>query len=257
MVKMQTAKSRTTVFACLGATSAILVIAGFLVLGSNGILNPDSTRKPYPIESLNQIVPGQTSLRDALAILGEPDSVEDSSYHSTRMFDNAFETVPAYRVYIFRRRDGWLYTELWVKQQGFNKTIVAVLRDLPEAVKGFNFDAFPPLKVFAIQYGHPDEILWSLLCYSRYLIWPDQGVAVDATIPTPIMRNGLLSTTTWDELIVSTIFLFQPTDFSEIRDISQWLWPNNGPGWLLSNPCKEYKYPQDPFDWESLPTPVP
>lgn len=256
-MKKKTNISRQNALNCLDAIIVMLVVSGLLLLGITHVSNPIPTHtiKPYPIESLNQIIPGQTNLRDALTILGEPDSVEDPSYHPTRLVENIFKRLPDYKVYIFLDAQGWRYTELWLQKMGLNQVVVAVLRFLPIEKLG---DANRPfLDDFVIAYGHPDEVLWSSYCFSRYLIWSNEGVAVDAASGPFIFEQGIRRSLSWSERGIKTVFLFEPMDIKDIIDISQWPWPNNGTGWNLSSMCKDDHDPKDPFDWKSLPTPSP
>jgi len=213
-----------------------------------------STQKQYPVTSLNEIIPGQTNLQDALSILGTPDSVEDSSYHPTRLFDDVFEHLPNMKVYIFASRQGWDYTELWVQKRGSNQLVVAVLRYLPANLQATDN---PSLEDFVAVYGHPDEVLWSSLCYFRYLIWPKEGVAIHAGGHTYINENGTIRQLSWKELPIAEVFLFEPMNTKDIVDVTKWPWPNKGPGWNAVNTCKEDHDPQDPYDWKHLPTPRP
>lgn len=261
-MKIQIAKNRKLAIAFLGTALLMLVILGFFILESNQMFRPAPVLRQYSIESLNLIIPGQTNLRDALAILGSPDSTEDTSYHPTRLFDNVFERARGYSVYIFANRQGWDYTELWVQRRGFNQIVVAILRNLPENVRDPSNN--PSLNDFVIAYGRPDEVLWSSYCFFRYLIWSNEGVAVNAGSHLLITEGGAQQFLSWNEIPVATVFLFEPMDLKEIIDITKWPWPNNGAAWNPSdveqspvNICKSDHDPKDPFDWNSLPTPTP
>lgn len=230
----------------------IFVLWEFLISDQLWILAP--THKPYPIESLNQIIPGHTNLSDALVILGSPDSIEDSSYHPTRLFNDIFERQPYYKVYIFLDKQEWHRTELWIQDRGFDQLVVAVLRYLPINIRDFANN--PSLDDF-IAYGRPDEVLWSSSCFFRYLIWLNEGIAVDAGTQLYIPEKGIHRSYAWNEIPVFTILLFDPRNSKNLTNITKWPWPNNGAAWNPSNAewnpsCNEDRAPKDSFDWESF-----
>ena len=257
-MKTHLAQSRKFAFVYVGIVLLMLVPLGLLFSKAVQVLKPVPTHRPYPIKSLNQIIPGQSRLQGALLILGEPDSIEDSSYHPTRLFGDIFERLPDYKVYIFSERQGWHKTELWIQKRGFEQIVVAVLRFLPTNIRDFANN--PSLEDF-VMYGRPDKVLWSSSCYFRYLIWLNEGIAVESGSQLYISENGMRKSYAWDEIPVYTIFLFELMNSKDIIDITKWPWPNNGSVWNPPDtewsPCTEDRAPRDSFDWKNLPTPLP
>jgi hypothetical protein len=210
----------------------------------------------YPVHFLNKIVPGYTELQEALTILGEPNSIEDATSHPTRMRDNIFDLRPDLQVYIYQNIQNWWWTELWVQKQNDIYVVLAILRFGQLAPKSERLY----LDTFVAPYGRPDEVTWTPFCNSRYLIWAKNGVAVSVDTPRLVFENGIRRPSRWDELTITEVLLFEPTDINNILNIQYWPWPNNGAGWSLDKMCSGDvldTLPKDPFDWEHIPTPAP
>lgn len=236
----------------LGVAGVIALV--FFVYTKNRSLISQSTL--YPVPLLNQIVPGKTALEEALTILGNPNSVEDSLSHPTRMINDIFDLRPDLKVYIFQNTQGWWWTELWVQNKDEKQIVIAVLRIGQLAPKPEKLH----LDIFATEYGRPDEVTWTPFCNLRYLIWSQNGVAVNAETPKLVLDNGIRRSSRWNELIIAEIFLFEPMELVKIINFRSWPWPSNGAGWSFEKMCAGDvldNLPKDPFDWENIPTPSP
>lgn len=205
-------------------------------------------REPPPLgvaPSWQGVVLGETRAQALITLWGEPDHIEERG---------------DYRVYSYGSRQigGWQRIELWTETADPNQTIVAMLRTYPETqlVNGRvrSLADLSTLDQVVLLYGQPEEVTWGVFCLERYLMWPRQGVAVGA--------YAYVTQFSWEELGVSEVLLFEPMNLRAFLN-TEWPWPTYGVGWAGHNLCTNTttdapdRFPEDPYDWEYMPTPQP
>jgi len=221
--------------AAVGAVA--LLIVGYLLWHYD--IFPPPALGPAP--SWRGITPGQTTLDEALEILGDPDE---------------FEMRGDYLVYIYRIDNfadlsactawGWIAVELWVQERENGRVVVGVFRVGgcygPRVVGDFAV-----LNDLVAAYGRPDEVSWGD-CHQRVLIWARQGVMAKVW--------ALLYPASWQQQPVISILVFEPMSIRQFRRTE---WPWYGQGYLTvparQNQCPAdvvESLPEDPFDWREI-----
>lgn len=188
--------------------------------------------------SWHDITVGQTALDEALVALGMSDSVEVRNDNQIYRYDN-------------RQNLGWQRIELWIEQRSNQRVVFGILRDLP-----LENAEIQSLEQLVIMYGQPDKVTWANYCEARYLIWAHQGVAA--------LASGGVRQFEWNELHVLNILIFKPMGVRQFLK-STWPWPQYGAGFANENTCVQPytdapdTLPEDPYDWEHMPTlsPIP
>jgi hypothetical protein len=182
--------------------------------------------------SWNGIIPGQTTLGQAYAILGKPDR--------TVLGDQ-------YGVDIYQKREelGWEYVELWYEHRENAAIIVGVFRAIAYPIGG----KVPTLDEIVIQYGRPEEVSWSNSCRSRFLLWASEGIASVAYAEVDLFD--------WNELHIGSILLFEPMSTRQFMRM-KWSLPLFASQYADHNTCigdAPDTLPEDPYDWAHMPTP--
>lgn len=215
------------------ALGAVLLCIGFL-LWYYEIVPSVVVSKTSP--SWHNIIAGQTALDEALVALGVPDGVEARFGNEVYHYDN-------------RQNLGWQRIELWIEQRGNQRIVLGILRDWP-----FEDAEIQSLDQLVIMYGQPDKVTWANYCGARYLIWARHGVAA--------LASGSVRRFEWNELHVLNILIFKPMGVRRFLK-STWPWPQYGAGFANENICVQPytdapdTLPEDPYDWEHMPTPSP
>jgi hypothetical protein len=244
-------KNKKTFLLSLVAISAIL-ICDFLLFWSPSS-NPNA-------QTWNGITPGETTLAQALAKLGPRKEFQsrDGCIRLSYLID------PFAPEYI----KGWGEINILLKPLAGNFVVVLIHRT--------DLQITPPnnpylleegdLKFWAMANRRPDKVTWSRLRHFRVLIWARQGMAITAFSTNP--------QTSWNDQILAKavveIILFEPIDLQQL------LKPDlgNGEEFTVAYPCASLldvrslpsntkppssvikdPFPQDPYDWENLPTP--
>ena len=209
-------------------TGILLAITfiGFLIYKQSYI--NDQTITPL---SWNGITPGQTSLTEALTILGEPDSIYQKN---------------GYDVYSYVDKKGlnWHLVEIWAKKNGFKTTIRGILRSIPY-LENPEINTLDQLVLF---YRQPQKVTWTFFRTTRYLIWTNIGIAV--------MADADIRYRSWDTFLVDNILIFEPMSLEQFL---QTQWPSTD--WedqnLYSGGDSPDTLSEDPYDWKHMPTPIP
>ena len=185
------------------------------------------------------ITPGETAIEKAVELWGVPTSTE--------MRENSFM---AYE-YRNHKEWGWDLVELWAKDE----VIEVILLGGPDMTK-WPVVREPYLIDFVLDYGKPEKVTWTGLCRERIIIWAHNGVAVYTDANT-YLHN-------WETFGISETLFFKPMSIQKFINAD---WPENYIGQSLlfyeTNPCTEGNpngpdpFPEDPYDWEHMPTPIP
>jgi hypothetical protein len=182
------------------------------------------------------IVPGRTTIQEAFARLGSPDgqgvwNKDTQSYHIYG-YSRQYEQLNSQIV------------ELWTEERGNDEIIVAIFR------RGVLKD-ISSLKQLVADYQRPDKISWHYRCGTRFLVWAQKGIGVQAfTYSQP----------NWDNPI-GEVLLFEPMSLEHFLQIP---WPYHKPplidGKIFSekNPCTDDSPnpdfgAEDPYDWQQMP----
>lgn len=190
------------------------------------------------------IVPGWTRLPIAFIILGKPDeTINQGGYQIHR--------------YIKREQlDNWKEIQLWSDRKGWNSVVRAIYRSSQVYDRKLMSDIgqenmakdIELLSEIVIKYGRAEKVTWSNVC-GRYLIWPEKGISVAAE-HLSLRRYG------WD-VLVNSILLFSPMSLDEYL-ATDWPWLGYGAEISSYRTCAEGDspdpFPEDPYDWEQIPT---
>lgn len=183
------------------------------------------------------IAPGKTEIAEAIELWGVPTDVE--------MRENSF-VVYEYRDH---KEWGWDLLELWIK----GNVVEAILLGGPDMTK-WPVMPEPYLIDFVLEYGRPEKVTWAGLCRERILIWAHNGIAVSTDANTYLH--------TWETFAIADMLIFKPMSIQQFLSAD---WPTSpyiGKLFYETNPCAEDNpngpdpFPEDPYDWDHMPTPA-
>ncbi|KAF0107995.1 MAG: hypothetical protein FD146_1293 [Anaerolineaceae bacterium] len=211
----------------------------------------------------NGITPGETTLAQLILRMGFPDKVQRQDSCISFFYSGVFYSGDDISIeYI----EGWGTIEVFLTARNGNIVVVSLLRSNPQLGPNFRSMAdVTNLQQLVLEYGKPDKVTWSSSSTFRYLIWARKGVAATAAY---MGRLG-----DWDDSVVVKILLFEPTDIQQllVNDAEIHL------GFMQNYPCVSLMdatmlpwnqpppappdagdmFPEDPYDWEHMPTPAP
>lgn len=175
------------------------------------------------------IVPGKTTLSEAVSLIGEPIKIETRS---------------GYMIYGYEEMDQWSKIELWSK-----KDVVDVI-----FFNTFLFNPENPHRTlsFIEDLGRPQMVGWSQTRFLRMLSWPKKGISLYSTL----LKNTKRSIELEDQK-VSYYVLFPLMTKDELSNTT-WPWPYyTGPAseniWTEDRTDAPDEYPEDPYKWFWIP----
>lgn len=220
--------------------SALIV---FVILGVAYLLLrlvADQSSQFEPAVSWHGITPGHTSIQEALAVLGPPDSQGQRNI-GTR----------DYNIYAYINRSDQFsaqFVEIWTEKRGNPEVVIGIFR-------GGNLSDISSLGQLVSDYQQPDKVSWHHRCSTRFLVWAQKGIGAQAwTYGRP----------SWDNP-VSEMLLFEPMSLAHFLQ-TPWPYfkppPMDGQIFWEQNPCNnDYPNPdfgaEDPYDWTHMPTAIP
>jgi hypothetical protein len=188
------------------------------------------------------ITPSLTTVNEAKSILGEPNgSLRIGPYQYLNYYD--------------REELGWNSIELWSRTRRGRDIIVALLLYNPFPWNKPEEWESPTLAELVYDFGKPDRVTWSYSKYDRYLIWAQKGIAA------AIYASNTVLCYDCDEIKATEYQLFEPMSLNQFL-LMKFVWyPFGGVGWaprnLFINSDAPYTRPENPYDWEHMPTPIP
>ncbi len=199
------------------------------------------------VPTWKSIIPGKSTQKDVVELYGNPDSI----IQDRNLFNLKYERRPD-----FRPRDS---VEFIITNRNGVDTVVAIFGDhlywgIPPSPYLPPEDLVNLEQVVSI-YGKPSMVTWSSHLRQRYLMWPQKGIAV---IADPLYGE----TYDWDELEVMGIIIFEPmSTWKFIYEANHWGKVSSFifPSFRLPTqiPDRIDLYPEDPYDWEHMPLPIP
>lgn len=188
-------------------------------------------------QSWRGITPGQTTLQEALAIMGEGVAeYRQSGYAYT------FHSVQETR---------WRTVELWTEDRNSGRIVIAILFDNPADFKGredTKFLEFHSLGQFAEELGEPTFVSWTSAPFERAPIWSQDGILVIAS------ANFIQEDFKQSDAEITGVLLFEPMGLRKmLRSIYSWPWPKF---WSITQNDMHANrldtYGRDPYDWSVL-----
>lgn len=184
-----------------------------------------------------RIIPGETTAQQALCILGIPDE-EDTrdDYQILR--------------YINHQEWGWQIVEIWSSRDSNGKVVGIFLKD-----SFLTSETGTSLNTLVSQFGRPNKVTWSMIPLMRFLIWSDEGIAVLADANITDYSRG--------EFEVVYILYFEPMELETfLQNAHELPWPYIGSFsevnlFTFQTTDAPDILPEDPYDWERIPTPSP
>ena len=137
--------------------------------------------------------------------------------------------------------------KLLPKHDGFNPTVFGILRNFPYLEKGQSLADINTLEQLVLLYGRPQKTSWTFFRTTRYLVWAQDGIAT--------MVDADIRYRSWDKFLVGNVLIFESMSLDQFL---QTQWPYKG--WedhnLYIDGDAPDTLPEDPYDWEHMPTPI-
>ncbi len=190
------------------------------------------------------ITPGRTTLSESLDLLGEPSKIEIRDKYLVHYYND-------------KTLWGWEVVELWSLVEDKKFIIESIYLFFPNYSTSLGESThFSHLIDLVLVFGRPEKVTWSSGCRTRTLTWPMKGVMVVADANVKLKD--------WSEIGVGEMVISYPMGVREfLKTARQWPWPM-GAGIVDENMCASTedntrfpdRYPEDPYDWEHMPTPT-
>ena len=184
------------------------------------------------------IVLGYTTVRRAINLLGEPDLIEDRGSFTVYRYGDRADLSE------------WVIVELWVDDLEKDSTVDAVYL-FGEVIAGMakaDIAETNTLEQLILTLGRPNKVTWNNSC-GRFLVWGSKGVAA-AVNHFAYLHSG------WNIRVNSLLFFEPMLDDQFVQEA--WPWAEKGVQLWHQQTCIEGDspdpYPEDPFDWEHMPT---
>ena len=193
-----------------------------------------------------KVTPGNTTMSEVLALYGNPDEIKSNG----NLINLIYKKHPS-----FKPRNS---VHILIATRKGEKIVVAIFAN--QLSWGFPPQPYLPpddyvnLEQVLLLYGKPAKVTWASYTLKRYLLWPEYGIAV---IADPMYTKTL----TWDEIELDGIIIFEPMNLRKFicssnrwASLSHFIFP--GFKKPIEIPDMRDIYPEDPYDWERLPTPT-
>lgn len=218
------------------------ILLTVIVAGKCGWISVQS----YPDSpSWKNITPGKTSLDEIVSMYGNPDEIKHGNGITNLIYRNHSSFKPRTRV------------DIIIAKKNSSYVVKAVFGD--SLFWGFPQERYIPsndfvnLEQIIIRYGKPSKVTWAPQNLMRYLMWPEQGIAV-------IAEPKYKPTLTWREIEVNGIIVFEPMNLNRyICSTYHWASVSNFifPSFKMPPQIPDMRdiFPEDPYDWDNIPAP--
>jgi hypothetical protein len=221
----------------------MLLVAGYGTCAC-GLISPPPQTTPL---TWKKITPGVTTLEEVTAIYGSPTRTITKNGLINLIYTDYPEFTPRTKM------------EILISKRLGKNVVVAVFDHILylqiPVDRNLYLNDFVYLEQVVLAFGKPEKTTWSHNNLQRYLMWPEKGIAV-------IAEPRYSTSVEWNDLRVDGVLVFKPMNMRKFLCSSlDWsiLSPFISPSSTLPPQIPDLRdiYPEDPYDWEHMPTPTP